>query len=307
MAEIGVVVVTYNRIEKLKLALDYYSTQSFLPSYIIIVNNNSTDGTKEYLDDWQKVSADYEKYVISLRKNSGGSGGFYTGLEFAMKLSSEWIWVADDDAYPDKDALKYAEEFIKGKHNLINISAICGKVMNENGIDLFHRRRIQRGLFRINETIVGVEEYNKEYFKIDCLTYVGAILKKDSLEKVGLTNKELFIHYDDTDHSIRLSKDGDIVCNTNIKIYHDLGDSVCKGSNDWKTYYTARNKLIMYKNNFPRRYYIFLLLELKLKIIMRVLLMRNVKVNNVIEDAIKDASENRLGLREPYVPGWKFR
>ena len=51
--KIGVVIVTYNRLEKLKIALKSYEKQSFKPQYILVVNNNSTDGTLEYLKEWK--------------------------------------------------------------------------------------------------------------------------------------------------------------------------------------------------------------------------------------------------------------
>ena len=59
---ICVVIVTYNRIDKLKKSLKLYSNQEYLPSCIIVVNNNSTDGTKEYLDLW-KVEEDTNKSI----------------------------------------------------------------------------------------------------------------------------------------------------------------------------------------------------------------------------------------------------
>ena len=44
--KIGVVLVTYNRLEKLKIALKSYEEQTVLPKYILVVNNNSNDGTR---------------------------------------------------------------------------------------------------------------------------------------------------------------------------------------------------------------------------------------------------------------------
>ena len=38
-SNIGIVIVTYNRLEKLKHTLNTYENQSLLPQYIIVVNN----------------------------------------------------------------------------------------------------------------------------------------------------------------------------------------------------------------------------------------------------------------------------
>ena len=140
--EIGVVLVTYNRIDKLKIALKSYEKQTILPKYILVVNNNSTDGTKEYLEEWKKEQNGIEKIIINLEKNTGGSGGFYEGLKNSLNLNAKWVWVADDDAYPKEDAFEVAQKYFE-EHKNDNLSAICGTVYTANEtIDYSHRRNI---------------------------------------------------------------------------------------------------------------------------------------------------------------------
>ena len=47
--KIGAVVVTYNRLDKLKKALESFEKQLYLPAYVIVADNASTDGTAQYL------------------------------------------------------------------------------------------------------------------------------------------------------------------------------------------------------------------------------------------------------------------
>lgn len=69
ISPIGVVIVTYNRKEKLKKALKAYDQQIFLPCEIIVVNNASTDGTNEILDRWKSENSIYSKVVIDSKYN----------------------------------------------------------------------------------------------------------------------------------------------------------------------------------------------------------------------------------------------
>ena len=59
--KIGAVVVTFNRLSKLKLSLEKFEEQIHIPSYIIVVDNASTDGTSEYLKklllQWREIQA----------------------------------------------------------------------------------------------------------------------------------------------------------------------------------------------------------------------------------------------------------
>ena len=79
---ICVVIVTYNRLQKLQKALQSYETQTVLPYSIIVVNNCSTDGTSDFLNQWcAKDSHISRKTVINLKTNTGGAGGFHAGIE----------------------------------------------------------------------------------------------------------------------------------------------------------------------------------------------------------------------------------
>ena len=40
-----------------------------------------------------------------MKENTGGAGGFYTGLSIAAEESFDWVWVMDDDTIPEKECL----------------------------------------------------------------------------------------------------------------------------------------------------------------------------------------------------------
>ena len=65
MDSIGVVIVTYNRLEKLKLALKAYKDQVYEPKYVLVIDNNSTDGTGAFLEFWEKEDNRHKVYRLS--------------------------------------------------------------------------------------------------------------------------------------------------------------------------------------------------------------------------------------------------
>ena len=142
ISNIGAVVVTFNRLEKLKKALESYEKQTLLPEYIIVVDNASKDGTKEYLESWKKGNSEYEKIVVSLAENKGGAGGFYEGQKVAITKDADWIMHADDDLYFDKDYFLGINDFIKA-HNSDEYSIICGKIIEHNKIAIGHRLKMR--------------------------------------------------------------------------------------------------------------------------------------------------------------------
>ena len=178
--DICAVIVTFNRLECLKKALKKYEEQIKRPKYLLIVNNNSSDGTKEYLETWKQEPSEIQKIVLHLPSNTGGAGGFHAGMEKALELDCDWVWVSDDDAYPEPDALKSMEDFYES-HPLEQrkIAAMCGTIMDydKKKILLGHHCRSQKVMGVAVMKEVPVEEYHKDFFELDLfILMTGSIL-----------------------------------------------------------------------------------------------------------------------------------
>ncbi len=126
-SNIAVIVVTYNRIELLKNCIRAIRNQSFNDFDIIVVNNDSTDGT----NDWLMFQNDIE---IITQKNIGGSGGFHNGIGYAYEKGYDFFWIMDDDGVPNNDCLeKLLTTAQKGFHYVApNLITFDGKNHFEN-------------------------------------------------------------------------------------------------------------------------------------------------------------------------------
>lgn len=297
--KIGVVLVTFNRKQDLIKALESYRLQTKAPEFVLVVNNNSNDGTKEFLDEWQNKQGNYVKKVIHLNQNVGGSGGFYTGLQEGLKLNADWLWVADDDAFPEPNALENIEIGYNNLDQKDNVAALCGTVINNKKIDLNHRRILKQNLLTIDEIPIDEDKYFRDYFDIDLFSYVGSVINRKCLECCGLTEKDYFIFFDDTEHSLRLSKYGRIICIPSVHIVHDTLTSE-NSQISWKNYYGLRNQLYMYKSHFPSRYYNYL----RFKLALKSLISKPGPYKELVKCVLQDASRNKQGLHEVYKPGW---
>jgi GT2 family glycosyltransferase len=309
--KIGVVIVSYNRLNKLKIAINSFEKQTVLPVYIIIVNNHSLDGTEAFLKEWEKENSGYQKKVINTESNLGGSGGFYLGLSTSLKLSADWIWVSDDDAFPKPDALEKASSFLdSNEDNLDNISAICGEVINNGEIDLDHRRTIFVRHCKILSVPSSKDQYLNPFFEINSFSYVGTIINKYKIMQVGLPNKDFFIYYDDSEHSLRLSKVGKILCVPKIVVFHDQPLDLKKRSSgiSWKTYYGMRNSLVMYREFFPKFIVDMYFQKQMLKLFFeKIFSPKKAKENAIIKQGLLDGRSKKLGIHPIYKPGWKLK
>lgn len=103
--------------------LDSLATQIYKPTVVYIVDNASTDGTKNLLKDDGRYFDNEENGIrfvyVGLEENTGGAGGFYAGMKTAFESSHNFdaVWVMDDDGLPDKECLANLVHYL-GKHDL---------------------------------------------------------------------------------------------------------------------------------------------------------------------------------------------
>lgn len=302
---IGIVLVTFNRLDKLKVALERYEKQTHPFQYLLIVDNHSTDGTKEFLEQWQKQPASYQKYCIFLNQNTGGAGGFHAGMEKALTLNADWIWISDDDAYPRETAFEKLADFYEKQTPEFqkNTAALCSAVYNNHQIHKEHRNHLKVTKFKCMICSSSLEEYKQEAFQLEIFSYVGALIKISALKKTGLDEKNFFIYCDDQEHSLRLSRNGNIYCVPASIVDHDT-PPFDKNAINWGRYYKKRNDLLMIKKNFPYRY--FLLRYLRRYLTDASVFSKNPEVlRKELKAAYHDAWNDKMGLHEIYKPGWQ--
>lgn len=297
MAEIGVVIVTFNRLAKLKKTLQAYSDQTTKVRYVIVVNNASSDGTEEFLEKWRNLDENIEKIVLNLPQNIGGSGGFYEGEKLAITKDADWIMIGDDDAYPKPNYVEGMLEYIEKRGK--NCSIVCGKVFENNT----YRHRCKFGnLYGRFLTFIDQSEYDKKEIKIDGVGYLGIVFNKDKLIKAGLVRPEYFIWYDDIEHSIRLKREGDIVCLSEYEVIHDTENQ--PNILSWKEYYGWRNLTNIVKKYY-RLHFVFWIVIMLFRAVLCVMKGKSIAEAKMRISGIIDGALGNMGLHDIYKPGWK--
>lgn len=299
------ILVTYNRLNLLRKVLNSALSMTKKFDKIIVINNNSNDGTKEFLQEFKKDNSSV--IVINCENNLGGSGGFSLGIEVALKETPDnWLFLADDDAIPDSNMLSELEKNYQNLQNKDKISVICTSVINCGNFDLNHRKRIKIQKNRISNFGVPESEYSKPFY-LDAATFVGFMIKAELVNKIGLPVKDLFIYYDDTEYSLRASKYGNIICFPTAKIYHDTNLRANTGVS-WRDFYNIRNYLFTINKYFNKSVVNKEFRRIKFRktsIVAKLVKHRTKEELALFRTALYDGMNNILGKHEIYAPGWK--
>lgn len=298
--KIAAIIVTYNRLEKLKKCLKSYEKQTLQPCIVCVVDNHSTDGTEEYLQRWKEEKQEFEKQVIRCEENLGGAGGFTVGIEMNLKRSAEWLWLSDDDAYPDPECFA---SLVEAYTNLTEkeqdeTAALCAKVTGPAGISTMHRRYFRKKRLTVRQVPCTVEEYERDRLDIDCFSFVGTAIKREIIQEIGLPRDDYFIFYDDTEYSLRVRERGHILCFPRATIWHDSIEME-NAPKSWKYYYLFRNWMYTYKLYYPGIY--FRTEQFKI-IVMICRCFCNRETWTQFRDALKDVRQGNLYKRNKYLP-----
>lgn len=108
MKNVVAVVVTYNRVNYLDKVIQSILSQTVVPKKIVIVDNNSSDGTSEFVAR-NIVEWNCNGEVVIYRntgENLGGAGGFDFGFNMAKRFDFDYLWLMDDDLLPDPNCLE---------------------------------------------------------------------------------------------------------------------------------------------------------------------------------------------------------
>lgn len=270
----SVLVVTYNRINKLKKCIECIEAQTIAPDRIIIINNNSNDGTKEYLDDISQRDTRYN--VVHMESNVGGAGGFEQGVREFEQSGIQWLLMIDDDAMLQPDYIRSIDERIVHDDATEKYLAYAGAVYENGKLALNHRRILTKGCIN-REYPVGTDYYKKDVFECDQATFCGLVVNRKTVSAIGSPRGDFFIWYDDTEYSMRIRSIGEIYVVPKAFIIHECVNP--EGGNNIavftrfkeKEYYGVRNRLIVSKQYYSRMTTLYMIFFIWLRIIKQLL------------------------------------
>lgn len=182
--KIAIVVVTHNRLGLLKECIESLRLQTQAVDQIIVINNDSNDGTAQWLDEQTGLQAIHQGDV-------GSAGGYHRGIKEAYEQGYDWIWVMDDDVEPRPDCLE----------NLLKYKDISGCI--------HPLRRYMDGELVSGELIWDLSRDNimflentsfkngKEYWTTNNACFEGMLISRAVVEKIGYPDPRFYLVYDD--------------------------------------------------------------------------------------------------------------
>jgi rhamnopyranosyl-N-acetylglucosaminyl-diphospho-decaprenol beta-1,3/1,4-galactofuranosyltransferase len=240
---VAVVVVTYNRADLLVGMLDGLAAQTHPPDAVYVVDNASSDHTREVL----RTRSDLPLHVTHSEENLGGAGGFHLGVEQAFLAGHDRIWLMDDDVVPAPECLTVL--LARDESCLMAVREdLAGKLVEKAAVHFDLRRPLAIRPKRSSvETVYATREQMPERVEIENVAFEGFMVHRRVIETIGLPDPAYFIFYDDVDFAIRARRAGfRIWAVRDAVLVRQLDFDQQHALDTWKGFYMYRNLFLVH-------------------------------------------------------------
>lgn len=249
-----VIILNWNHKEDLIETMNSFIRQDYRNLSIVIVDNNSTDDSIEY------VSKNFPAvFIIRNNENLGWAGGNNVGIDYCLKRGADFIILSNNDIYIEDTELisKIMHSFSSVEGNLnLGIYGVSERnyydreIIRSNGWTMYPKYE-KFGLI-FNKSRKKTDIQNVFLKPVDFVGGFFMMFKKDVFMQVGRFDPNYFMYGEETDFSLRAWDYGyGSYVNTELTVYHKVAKS--SGDNSaFMVYYQTRNLLYLIRKNRER-------------------------------------------------------
>lgn len=225
---VSVVIVNYNGKKLLKAIFESLKKSSFKSYETIIVDNDSTDGSQEF------IRKNYKKAkLVENRENLG-----YSGINAAIRhCTGKYILFLNNDMEIKKDCMsKLVGTMESGR----DIAMVAPRLVN------FYDKKLKSNGTWASRSFYNGHIKGNEKSIIKEIPYLGVgLIRKDFVDEFGyLFDPDYFIYAEDLDLGLRIRLNGKkILFNPDAVLYHMHAVTSQKSGSAFTTFLMERNSM----------------------------------------------------------------
>lgn len=230
-------VVTYNRRELLQESLAAVAAQSRRPDAVVVVDNASSDGTPDLI---RERFGDVD--LVELPANTGGAGGFAVGIDRALALEADLIWLMDDDTVPEPKAL---ESLLDARERAEEAPAlVASRVVWTDGRDHpMNTPRVKPGATRDELRIAASAGCSP----VRSASFVSIMVEAAAVRDRGLPIADYFLWNDDFEFTTRLLRGRlGLYCPASVVVHKTKTFGGTDADPGDRFYFEVRNKVWLF-------------------------------------------------------------
>ena len=192
------IVVTYRRKDYLEQVLKAVLSQSYTVSKVIVVDNDSQDGTEEVVSHYIKDIKHVDVQYVNTGENLGGAGGFEYGVKVVDRLYYDYLWLMDDDLMPAQNCLELllsTQDCDVVQPLRINKDGSCAE-LSPMFYDLKTPFLVNPKRKTVKQMIDERSMHNMAPFSIAGISFEGPVISRRVVSVIGFPDPRFFIFND---------------------------------------------------------------------------------------------------------------
>lgn len=242
---VSIVVLSWNTAKETKICLESLRNITYKNREIIVIDNGSTDGSKEYLAKQKDI------VYVDLQENTGFTGG---QIEAYKHSKGDYIALVNSDAVV---APNWIEEALSVFEKDKKVAAVGGRAYMWNEEHKAYDTQNPFYSYQIIDPNHGYAEtvmVGDEVVEVNSISGAGVMISRKAIEKVGYFDDLFFAYYEETDLFARMKRAGyKIIYSPNIHTWHKIGIST-KDKPYFYLYQMHRNRFLYAYKNFDEPY-----------------------------------------------------
>lgn len=184
MPEISVIVPVYNHERFVKKRMDSIYAQTFKDFEVIVLDDNSTDGSKKIIEHYKN------RENTTIIYNTVNSGSPFAQWQKGIELSrGKMIWIAESDDYAHPALLQTLHE-VMAKHKNVGLAYCHSTLVNMDGKEEQTKRDYTIGpdADRWNTSFInkGIEEIDNFLLRENTIPNASSVLlRKSAVDQAG--------------------------------------------------------------------------------------------------------------------------
>ncbi len=203
--KVAIIIVNWNKKDYVINLLNSLRGTNYDNYEITVVDNASGDGSVEAI---KEQFPDINLIVNS--KNLGGTGGFNTGIRYALEKGGyKYIWLLDNDVEVEEKTLIELVKVLESDKKIgIAGSAMYDLSKRERLIEIGNYINLSKGIMWGNKRFALKEDIDKDFYFVDSVSGCSLCASTEAITNVGIWDANFFLYCDDVDWNIQFMEKG---------------------------------------------------------------------------------------------------
>ncbi len=199
-----IVILNWNSLGETEAALQSVRAMEYSNFRVLVVDNGSRDGSNVELRRWAGDRIE----ILESPANVGYTGGCNFGIERALEMNADYVWLLNNDALVEPGTLASLVELAESDTHIGLVSPQIG-ALDQNRLTFAGGViSLKRKLYEETNDPAVAAEWKERYPTAGLVIGTAMLVRVELARRIGVLDSTFFAYFEDIDYSLRSAAAG---------------------------------------------------------------------------------------------------